>query len=322
MRNVATDRDHSQWYCVVGTRLKKDLCQERAGARDGRQALTMGSRQVVCKGVVLRFAFSTLGCPELGLAQAAELAASQGYSALEVRSGPRAGVQADAPRAQLRRWRRQLDQSGVLALSVASYVRVCDGTVDDETLVEQGLAHLRLAHELGAPWLRVFAGAPRGIPVSEEVDERGRRRLRQLLQRGGDLGVRIALETHDSHPTARDVLRVLDSDDLRDVEVIWDVLHTWLQGEHPVSTMRRLGPRLAYVQVKDVASRDDLTPLPLGSGVLPLHAVVRLAATAQVPWVSWEYERAWFPDVAPLTEVGELARRWLGKAAVDRPAPR
>jgi sugar phosphate isomerase/epimerase len=253
----------------------------------------------------------------LSLAEAAALAASQGYEALEVRSGPRGSVQTDASEAQRRRWRRQLDQSGAQALSVASYVRICDGRVGDETAVEHGLANLRLAHDLGASWVRVFAGGPRDVPVTKETDERGRRRLRRLLHAGLGLGVRIALETHDSHPTARDVLRVLGDEDLLDVAVIWDVLHTWLHGEDPTATTAQLGKRLAYVQVKDVASRNDLSPLPLGAGVLPLHEAVRLAVQAQVPWVSWEYERAWFQDAAPLSELGHAARRWLGNAAAD-----
>lgn len=249
------------------------------------------------------------------------MAASQGYQALEVRSGPTGTVQADAPEAQRRRWRRQLDQSGVKALSVASYVRICDGGIDDKAAVAQGLANLRLAHELGASWVRVFAGGPRDTPVTQKTDERGRRRLRQLLEEGVGLGVRIALETHDSHPTARDVLRVVSDEDLLDVGVIWDVLHTWLHGEDPTATTAQLANRLAYVQVKDVSSRNDLSPLPLGAGVLPLHRVVRLAVQAQVPWVSWEYERAWFPDAAPLDEVGPPARRWLAKAAAAARPP-
>ena len=190
------------------------------------------------------------------------------------------------------------------------------------TVVSAGLANMRLAHDLGAEWVRVFAGGPRHSPVAAETDERGRRRLRHLVMAGERLGVRVALETHDSHPTARDVLRVVGQEDLREVAVIWDVLHTWLHGEQPEETTDQLGSRLAYIQVKDVASRHALAPLPLGSGVLPLREVMRLAREDPSLWVSWEYERAWYPAAPALTELGEPARRWLERAAGDPPFAR
>ncbi|MDQ1049072.1 sugar phosphate isomerase/epimerase [Streptomyces sp. V4I2] len=54
-------------------------------------------------------------------------------------------------------------------------------------------------------------------------------------------------------------------------------MHTWLGGEQPSSTYVALSSFLGYVQVKDIASADDTTPLPLGSGVLPLTECVDLA---------------------------------------------
>lgn len=39
-------------------------------------------------------------------------------------------------------------------------------------------------------------------------------------------------------------------------------------------TYAALAPHLGYVQVKDIASAQDTTPLPLGSGVLPLTECV------------------------------------------------
>ncbi|MDN5764381.1 MAG: sugar phosphate isomerase/epimerase [Humibacillus sp.] len=260
-------------------------------------------------------ALSTLGCPELSLAEAAALAGGQGYSGLELRSGPDATVSTSAPGADRRRWRRALDDAGVQALSIASYVKLCNVAIDDDAVVEAGRAEVRLAHDLGAPWVRVFPGGTRGVPATAAVEQRAARRLAAIVAASEGLGVQVALETHDSHPTAVDVLRLLAADGCEQVSVIWDALHTWLGREGPDDTARLLEGRLAYLQVKDVASSDDLAPLPLGEGVLPLYQCLALVRDRNLTdWVSWEYERAWHPEAPSLTELGEAGCRWVTSA--------
>lgn len=70
-----------------------------------------------------------------------------------------------------------------------------------------------------------------------------------------------------------------------------------------------LAPHLGYVQVKDVASAEDLTPLPLGSGVLPLAE--GLDGTGPDTWVCWEYEKRWHPGAAELPGLLAAGREYL-----------
>lgn len=264
-------------------------------------------------------ALSTLGCPEFSLTEAANLAARQGYSGLELRSGPDYTVSTTASGGTRQRWLHALDSAGVQALTIASYVKVCDVEVDSADVVAAGLGEVRLAHDLGAAWVRVFPGGTRGVPVPASVETRAGRRLAAIVSGSEGLGVRLALETHDSHPTARDVLRLLGEDGCDQVSVIWDALHTWLGGEAPGETAHLLGRRLAYLQVKDVASRGDLAPLPLGDGVLPLRECLALVRELDPKgWVSWEYERAWHPDAPTLARIGEAGHRWVSAALAQR----
>ena len=83
-------------------------------------------------------------------------------------------------------------------------------------------------------------------------------------------------------------------------------MHTWLGGEDPVTTSRALAPHLGYVQVKDIASAEDTTPLPLGAGVLPLAEC--LALLDEDSWVCWEYEKRWYPEAAELPGLLEAGR--------------
>ncbi|MGA8113358.1 MAG: TIM barrel protein, partial [Actinocatenispora sp.] len=123
----------------------------------------------------------------------------------------------------------------------------------------------------------------------------------------------VLLETHDSHRRAADAARVVagaaersgvSGPDGVPLGVVWDVLHTWLGGETPARSAELLRPWLGYVQLKDVASAADTTPVATGDGVLPLPAVLaELRRYGYAGWVSLEYERAWHPEIPPLERV-------------------
>ncbi|GAA0715282.1 sugar phosphate isomerase/epimerase [Dactylosporangium roseum] len=257
-------------------------------------------------------AFSTLGCPGIDLPSVIDIAIDHGYQGLELRAGPNEPVHAGLDGAGRRAVSRRLSAAGVTALSVASYVRVCDPDADDEAVLSAGLAHVRLAHDIGAAYLRVFPGGRRTAAATDADDRRGARRLAGIVAAGAGLGVRVALETHDSHGRAADVRRIIDQPGCADVLVVWDVLHTWLGAEEPADSLDLLAGRLAYLQIKDVAGRADLTPRPPATGALPLARVAAAVRDSGYDgWISWEYERAWYPAEPPLITLATEVRRWV-----------
>ncbi|MFD8145932.1 sugar phosphate isomerase/epimerase family protein [Streptomyces sp. NPDC059708] len=243
----------------------------------------------------MRYAFSTLGLPGTPLARSAGLAAAHGYERLELRAHPEEPLHSQSPPADRTAGLRTLTRSGVGVLGVAGYAKVAAPGADGPVLAELR-ALVRLAADLEAPYVRVFPGGA-GLP-GPLADANAVRRLREAAPYAERHGVRILLETHDSHRTGADAARVLDAVGHPAAGALWDVLHTWLGGERPDESRRRLGPHLGYLQVKDVASADDLTPVPLGAGVLPLGGAV--AGTPADGWLCWEYERRWYPGAAEL----------------------
>lgn len=264
-------------------------------------------------------AFSTLGCPGLPIAEVADIAAAQGFSGVELRAARGEPVHVGLDAAQRRAAATTLRHAGVQALAIASYVTVADPTADDEGIISDGIEHGRLAADIGAAFLRVFPGGPiprairRGSDpdadrAARDADRAGQdaAAVRRLLAIGNALagtGVTVALETHDSHPLGADAARILAW--CPGAGAIWDTLHTWRAGEAPAETLAALGERLAYVQVKSVVSREDLTPVPPGEGAVPLADIAAAVHRAGFRgWVSWEYERAWFPEAPALPEIG------------------
>lgn len=261
----------------------------------------------------MRLGFSTLGCSGEALEAVTALARSTGWVGLELRAGDDEPVHVGIGLDERRRARRLLDDAGVAAISIASYVRVADTTADDDAVVADLLAHAHLARDLGAPYVRVFPG---GTP-DRPGDDVAAARLRDAVMSLDDVDVDVvlALETHDSHPRGADVARVLERVAHDRVTAIWDALHPWRAGEPVADTAAALGDRLAYVQIKDVASAHDPSPVLPGTGALPLAEIVGAALAAdQARWVSLEWEAKWFPAASPLHEAiaaaDELVSSW------------
>ncbi|WP_333773807.1 sugar phosphate isomerase/epimerase family protein [Streptomyces sp. IBSBF 3136] len=266
----------------------------------------------------MKLAFSTLGVPGLSVPDVLALATAHGYHGVELRAHPEEPVHPGLTAAERAETAALFKAAGVEMLGLAGYTRVA-APGDDAPVLDELRRLLQLAHDLGAPFLRVLPGADPDLPV-EESDAVAARRLGTAAEDAAALGVRILLETHDSHRTGADLIRVLGPVGHRQVGALWDVMHTWLGGEQPQDSYAALAPHLGYVQVKDIASADDTSPLPLGAGVLPLTECVDvLSRHGWDGWLCWEYEKRWYESAAPLQDLLDAGRdhlvRLLGEAA-------
>ncbi|MFJ8647133.1 sugar phosphate isomerase/epimerase family protein [Streptomyces sp. NPDC093546] len=254
----------------------------------------------------MKYAFSTLGVPGTPVADVVRLAAETGYHGVELRAHPEEPVHPGLVAHERRAVAEEFARAGVEILSVAGYARVA-AAGDDEAVYEELHGLLYLAADLGAPYVRVFPGGGDQDPA--DADATAARRLGAAAEVAAELGVRVLLETHDSHRTGADVARVVGAVGHKHVGALWDVMHPWLAGEAPEATHAVLAPYLGYVQVKDIASREDTTPLPLGTGVLPLAECLGLMRGEG--WACWEYEKRWYADAAELPPLLAAGRERL-----------
>ncbi|NJP41985.1 sugar phosphate isomerase/epimerase family protein [Actinacidiphila epipremni] len=263
----------------------------------------------------MRLAFSTLGVPELPADQVARLAADNGFHGVELRASPEGPVHTGLSADERADVAAQFGKAGVQILTVAAYAKVA-AAGDDEPVLDEIAAAVTLAHDLGASFVRVFPGGA-DLPA-EEADALAARRLAAAAPVAADQGVRVLLETHDSHRGGADVARVLGAVGHVGAGGLWDVMHTWLAGEQPATSFAALAPYLGYVQVKDIASASDTTPLPLGAGVLPLAETVEVLSRAEWDgWLCWEYEKRWYPQAAELPGLLGPAREHLTRLLTE-----
>ncbi|MCH5671580.1 sugar phosphate isomerase/epimerase family protein [Streptomyces gilvus] len=260
----------------------------------------------------MRLAFSTLGVPGLPIPDVVRLAATHGYHGVELRAHPEEPVHPGIGPDERADVAAEFKAGGIEILGLAGYARVA-APGDDGPVIEEVRRLLDLAHDVGAPYVRVFPGAD-PEQTHERADAIAARRLGTAAEHAADLGVRILLETHDSHRTGADAIRVLGLVGHRYVGSLWDVMHTWLGGEQPSETYAALSPYLGYVQVKDIASAEDKTPLGLGAGVLPLTECVDvLSRHGWDGWLCWEYEKRWYDEAAPLEDLLGAGREHLAR---------
>lgn len=263
-------------------------------------------------------AASTLGAPGESLLDVIATLAASDVGVVELRAAPDALLHVGLTAAERESVRIQLADNGIDVLAVASSVRFGADGQDDE-IIDAMRQHVRLARDLGARFVRVFPGirthpSPRDrVPatVGDRAvgEQRAARRLAAVAAESAALGVHLAIETHDSNPRGEDIVRLIDlmGDAAEGIAVIWDLLHPWRVGEPLERTWQALGARLAaglgYVQIKDVRSRTDLTPVLQGDGIVPLRQFLRVLRDGGYAGpVSLEWERTWHPQIEPLSE--------------------
>lgn len=262
---------------------------------------------------MMRLGFATLGCPGATPGEVLALAARHDLTMAEIRCSDEEFL---SPRTSLDEARSvgRLLAGRLTTLTLSSYVRLCA----DDTATDLGDA-LRIANALGARAVRVFmkdgsTAAPGRLSVGEA---RAMERLARVAGEASDLSVRVLIETHDSHPTAGSLRRFLDAVEHHlpslPVGVLWDTAHSWAAGEPFGATLDGLGDRLDYVQVKDVRSCAEPTPVPLGSGTFPItELVMDLRRNGYDGTVCLEWERRWHPELPELDTALEVLPHWLG----------
>ena len=247
----------------------------------------------------MRLAFSTLACPRWSVEEVAAAAKRYGYEGVEIRLIDGRVVDSSLGRGERDRVSTAFKAADIPIVALDTSVKAA---VDPSIAELVGM--IELASEWGAPVVRVFGG---GSSTSH-----ARQLLGESAAKAQELGVTIALETHDDFSSAEVVAEVL-RDMPESVGALWDVAHTHRAGEDPATVLRLLDGRIAHVHVKD-ARRDGSLTL-IGEGEVPLRdSLDELASAGYDGWISVEWEKHWHPELAEpevaLPQFAALLRSW------------
>jgi sugar phosphate isomerase/epimerase len=268
----------------------------------------------------MKLAFTTLACPGWTLEQAVAAARQYGYEGLELRLLDGELLRSDIDIETRRRVRELCTDDGLPIVCVDTSVKIAQP--DQAARAEQirdGMAFLELAAGWDAPLIRVFGGPPAGTDEAA-AREAAIECLAPLAERGCELGVAVALETHDAFSGSAIVSDVLARIPPGGAGVLWDTLHPFRVGDTLDQTIANLRGRLLHVHVKDGRQPADGGPnwdlTLLGEGQVPMRAILAaLRADGYDGWLSVEWEKKWHPDLAEpevaLPQHAALLREYL-----------
>jgi sugar phosphate isomerase/epimerase len=257
--------------------------------------------------------FSTLGCPNISLDDAAAIAQRHHLAGIEIRA---LGGTVDLPGYFARHFEsptalaRHGRERGIRITALNTSLRLIGATAAERA---QLLAVAPWAEALGVRRLRVFDGGRTGD--DSEIAKAGETiRWWREQRKAQGWAVDLMVETHDSLFTVAALQRFLSA--TPEAKLLWDSHHTWKRGaEAPDVTWRALRQHICHVHVKDSISqpseRHPFTYVLPGTGEFPM-AVLRRALLEDnfAGPVSLEWEKLWHPYLPEIEVALESAASW------------
>ncbi len=247
----------------------------------------------------MKFSFMTFSCPELKWGEVLGVAKRFGYDGVEPRAQAKHahGVEVAANAGQRAAIKRMAEDAGVAVACLAtscSYMAAARGDLD--TMMAASRALIALAHDIGAPTMRVFGG---NIPQGMTRDHAATQLAESLAALAPDAqaaGVTLCVETHDSWCNANDLARVIARVGHPNVQVNWDIMHPVNAGGMTMDeAFAALRPYVRHIHFHDgKRGAKGLDLCPIGQGIVDHKRAVELLRGVGYQgylsgeWIAWE----------------------------------
>jgi sugar phosphate isomerase/epimerase len=246
----------------------------------------------------MKFSFMTFSCPELTWGEVLAAAKRFGYDGVEPRAQAKHahGIEATTSPGQRAAMRRAAGNAGIAISCLATSCRYAVASAGElERMMADSRALIELAHDIGAPCLRVFGGQ---IPQGMSRDDAAKKvadALAALAPKAFEAGVTLCVETHDSWCDARELARVLDRVGHPNVKANWDIMHPVRAGQTMDEAFTALRRYIRHCHFHDGKETDKGFQLcPIGEGVVDHRRAVQLLegigfqGHMSGEWIDWE----------------------------------
>lgn len=254
----------------------------------------------------MKFAFSTLACPQWTTEQVVDNAVQLGYNGLEWRllNGDIIDPVKDA---------NSLKQAIAMAhernIETCAFDTSCKFNLSDPAERAQNVEALRqwiaFVQSLDLPAariLRVFGGADSSTDP-EEGTQWVADALRQVAKQAEEAKATVVLETHDGFSSSHRVAQVIQLVNSPAVAALWDSHHPYRVGESVQEVMEQLDGHIAHVHVKDarrvVSDPTNWQLVLMGEGEVPVRQQLQILHQHHYSgYISVEWEKRWHPEIA------------------------
>lgn len=266
----------------------------------------------------MKYSFMTFSCPQLALGEVLAVAKRFGHDGIEPRLDARHahGVEVAADAEARRAVRRKAEDSGVAIACLATSCTYADPR-DHQRKIDQTLARIDLAGDVGAPAIRVFGGRLGADLSRADAIDLVAESLRACADHAERRGVSLCMETHDAWCDPQHVAAVMRQADHPFVGVNWDVMHpVRAAGATMDSAFEALRPWIRHLHVHDAVA-DGPGLAPIGTGDFDHKRVIELLLTIPFEgyisgeWINWHepYETYLPRELRALRRYEEAARR-------------
>ncbi len=264
-------------------------------------------------GERLPIGFSTLGCPSWNWLKILDFAQQNGFAAVELR-----GLQGtmDLPSRPefgdglIEQSKKEFANRGLRISCVSSSANLHDTGQQHEQQLADARRFIDLASRIGAPYVRVFGNKLVG-PRAEAVEHIAGS-LRELGDYAAPKNVIVLLESHGDFTNSAILREILEKAASPHVALLWDAHNTFVEGkEDPAITVSQLGKYIRHTHLKDARLEGGQDRYVLtGRGDVPVKRQVELlAATGYAGYYSFEWEKAWHPEIEdPEVAIADFAR--------------
>jgi sugar phosphate isomerase/epimerase len=276
----------------------------------------------------LKIAFSTVACPDWTLDQVAAKAKEFGFDGVELRTlGPGSDKLASDPALSTpHKVKHVLEDAGVEPVCLSTSLALHH---HDETSIKsvrvQIARMLEEAGEMGCRSLRVFGNAVKPAPMfgaetSRTVLMRMAENTRPLLDKAGEAGVQLLFENAGSFCAAKHWWWMLNLLEHPMAGLSWNPANAAAIGESSMVSVPMLNYRIKLAKLKDIVIGTGAGWVQLGEGNVGVQAYIqRLLGVGYDGYLSIEWDRLWFPTLAPadeyLPEAIKRVKEWLAAAS-------
>ena len=255
----------------------------------------------------LPIAVSTLGCPRWDWNTIVKNTSQWGFAALELR-----GIQdqMDLPKCaefggtRLKGTLRELSAASLAISDLGASAQMHEPDPARRARhMDEARRFIALAHELHAPYVRVFPnqfirGEDKRVTFARISDG-----LHELGEYARPAGVIVIVESHGEFRRGEDIIPILEGAKSKNVAFLWDAHHTCLEGEKPADTLQQLGKYTRHTHLKDSVPipgkpKEDCRYVLTGTGNIPVKETVRvLARNRYKGYYCFEWEKRWHPEI-------------------------
>ncbi len=250
----------------------------------------------------MKFAFSTLGCPDWSWEEILATAKDMGYDAVEIRGiakeiyAPAIPVFAED---RIQGVRQKLSRMGLSLSCLTSACYLFDKDNIERT-IQEGKEYISLAAALGVPFVRVL-GDRDPQPGGDIDDAFVAGALKQLCEFARGTDVTVLIETNGVFADSVRLLHLVESVDDPKLGVLWDIHHPFRYFNETLEyTYGTLKKYIRYLHVKDalLTPEGKLKYRVMGYGDVPVtDALKLLKADGYSGCVTLEWVKRWYSEL-------------------------